>query len=357
MSKKRWSQSRARTVELAIWLALVSGAIFLIVRGLCIMNLGEMTETRQIEAFVHDLDGMYIGNLTTKISSIGAITALERVSVSIDVDWLHPLDRNSTFSAEFEGAYAEFVFPLNDTATLMTATVPLMRNWTMPETHLESRGNSTLVWTGSGSYGATIKQTNTENMLIEYNTTLTIDVESLEKADQCRAERNSTGLQWIAIGSALVIGSSFLYGARKALSINLPPSKECYERTIPRGRLSMKDVVGKVFHLPPSLWAVFSGSELGMALGFAQDLFRSSDPSTNPAMGGLAICFSLCSAMSFSYISISLEDLREDLRETPEKGDHLDTLITDRSATFFFVFLVGMVFIAMSLYSEYLALR
>ncbi len=108
--------------------------------------------------------------------------------------------------------------------------------------------------------------------------------------------------------------------------------------------------IDKIFLLPPSCFATFSGVILGGVINlFTTLLFEKGTP-YNLIFMEVAIILLFFSVILFSYISIKLEILREKLQEHPHKERHLIHHIGDNRKALWLSFLGGFICALIGLY-------
>jgi hypothetical protein len=347
MSRWRFGSKPLEYGRLSAWvLALFIGALIAFF-GSQVMNSAQLKQTATAWTHITNSDGTEVGNLTLKLSSLGQIAELEPINASVDLNWFDSSSTNSTFLIEFQGAIEGPKAVYNETLQPQNAKVMLSNHSARVE----------LVWIVSGDVGLTIQEMDQQRLLSTYTVAPFIRVESRETIDTMKMNSVKQGLQLMASGTMIVIGSSLLYGTSillgRRFGTDQPESTPDSHETLFKKMRHRKEILVKILCLPPSFFALLSGSILGMAIGFAQNLSSSISGPVNLLVGGFAIIFSLCSMVSFSYVSISLEVLRDSLRETPERDRHLEDRLRDKRVMLGSSLLAGIVLAVMSILFEF----
>lgn len=120
---------------------------------------------------------------------------------------------------------------------------------------------------------------------------------------------------------------------------------------------NIKGRIDKTFLLPPSFFALLSGSLLGISITFFTTLLPPSQPVKNIAISILATILLLSSSASLGYISIALEDLRDKIRSLPEKTHHLRIHIETKRKSLCLILSLSVVLFILGISAQYFALR
>lgn len=192
-----------------LWLTVFISGVVPIIYGLNVMNIQEPIETRHIWTYVPYSTMTNAANLSMKLTAFGTINALEPVNASIDLDWFAPALENPEFSIYFWGANP-IPLPSDERLLPYTSKIDLDHDQTMPERHFCA--NTTIVWTTSGIFGATVEETNSTSTAVKtYNVTQLVEIGPSDAPTRFRETKISEGFQWLEVGLVVALGSTFIY--------------------------------------------------------------------------------------------------------------------------------------------------